>query len=109
MLINLQRHADHHLHPQRRFPLLQVYSEAEVPLLPTDDLSGDISTGLAADVQSAGARMAEAILPGHHLLDPVQDRVLGKAVGFGLTHMPIRRRQCRSRPLSPAQAASSGN
>jgi alkane 1-monooxygenase len=35
LLINLQRHADHHLHPMRRFPLLQVYDPAEVPMLPT--------------------------------------------------------------------------
>ncbi|NRB20336.1 MAG: alkane 1-monooxygenase [Rhodobacteraceae bacterium] len=35
LLINLQRHADHHAHPMRRFPLLQVYDESEVPMLPT--------------------------------------------------------------------------
>lgn len=35
LLINLQRHADHHLHPQRRFPLLQIYDEKVVPRLPT--------------------------------------------------------------------------
>ncbi len=35
LLINLQRHADHHLHPMRRFPLLQAYDPAEVPQLPT--------------------------------------------------------------------------
>ncbi len=35
VLINLQRHADHHVHPMRRFPLLQAYGESEVPLLPT--------------------------------------------------------------------------
>jgi alkane 1-monooxygenase len=35
LLINLQRHADHHIHPMRRFPLLQVYDSAEVPMLPT--------------------------------------------------------------------------
>ena len=35
LLINLQRHADHHLHPMRRYPLLQVYDETEVPMLPT--------------------------------------------------------------------------
>lgn len=35
LLINLQRHADHHLHPMRRFPLLQSYPETEVPQLPT--------------------------------------------------------------------------
>ena len=35
LLINLQRHADHHLHPMRRFPLLQSYDDAEVPQLPT--------------------------------------------------------------------------
>ena len=35
LLINLQRHADHHVHPMRRFPLLQVYDEIQVPMLPT--------------------------------------------------------------------------
>lgn len=35
LLINLQRHADHHLHPMRRFPLLQVYGHDQVPMLPT--------------------------------------------------------------------------
>ncbi|MBU3258855.1 alkane 1-monooxygenase [Roseovarius sp. PS-C2] len=35
LLINLQRHADHHLHPMRRFPLLQSYAPETVPQLPT--------------------------------------------------------------------------
>ena len=35
LLINLQRHADHHVHPMRRYPLLQVYDETQVPMLPT--------------------------------------------------------------------------
>ena len=34
LLINLQRHSDHHYKPDRRFPLLQTYSEEEAPLLP---------------------------------------------------------------------------
>lgn len=34
LLINLQRHADHHLHPMRRFPLLQSYGPEQVPQLP---------------------------------------------------------------------------
>ena len=34
LLINLQRHSDHHYKPDRRFPLLQNYSEAEAPQLP---------------------------------------------------------------------------
>ena len=33
-LINLQRHSDHHYKPDRRFPLLQTYSESEAPQLP---------------------------------------------------------------------------
>jgi alkane 1-monooxygenase len=33
-LINLQRHSDHHKHPQRRYPVLQHYDEAEAPQLP---------------------------------------------------------------------------
>lgn len=33
-LINLQRHSDHHYKPDRRFPLLQTYSEDEAPQLP---------------------------------------------------------------------------
>ncbi len=34
LLINLQRHSDHHYKPKRRFPLLQNYTEAEAPQLP---------------------------------------------------------------------------
>ena len=34
LLINLQRHSDHHTKPDRRFPLLQTYSEADAPQLP---------------------------------------------------------------------------
>lgn len=34
LLINLQRHSDHHTRPDRRFPLLQTYSPDEAPQLP---------------------------------------------------------------------------
>ncbi|WBL33004.1 alkane 1-monooxygenase [Sinirhodobacter sp. HNIBRBA609] len=34
LLINLQRHSDHHTKPDRRFPLLQTYTENEAPQLP---------------------------------------------------------------------------
>lgn len=34
MLINLQRHADHHVKPDRRYPLLQTYAEDQAPQLP---------------------------------------------------------------------------
>lgn len=34
LLINLQRHSDHHYKPNRRFPLLQTYNEEEAPQLP---------------------------------------------------------------------------
>ncbi|MCD9147260.1 alkane 1-monooxygenase [Pseudophaeobacter flagellatus] len=34
LLINLQRHSDHHYRPDRRFPLLQNYTQAEAPQLP---------------------------------------------------------------------------
>ncbi len=34
LLINLQRHSDHHYKPDRRFPLLQTYSPDEAPQLP---------------------------------------------------------------------------
>lgn len=34
LLINLQRHSDHHYKPDRRFPLLQNYAESEAPQLP---------------------------------------------------------------------------
>lgn len=34
LLINLQRHSDHHFKPDRRFPLLQTYSEEDAPQLP---------------------------------------------------------------------------
>ncbi len=34
LLINLQRHSDHHYKPDRRFPLLQTYSADDAPQLP---------------------------------------------------------------------------
>ena len=34
LLINLQRHSDHHYKPSRRYPLLQNYSAGEAPQLP---------------------------------------------------------------------------
>jgi len=34
LLINLQRHSDHHYKPDRRFPLLQNHGEADAPQLP---------------------------------------------------------------------------
>jgi alkane 1-monooxygenase len=34
LLINLQRHSDHHYKPDRRFPLLQTYGTEEAPQLP---------------------------------------------------------------------------
>ena len=34
LLINLQRHSDHHYKPDRRFPLLQNYDAEEAPQLP---------------------------------------------------------------------------
>jgi alkane 1-monooxygenase len=34
LLINLQRHSDHHFKPDRRFPLLQTYDRQEAPQLP---------------------------------------------------------------------------
>ena len=34
LLINLQRHSDHHYKPDRRFPVLQTYSASEAPKLP---------------------------------------------------------------------------
>ena len=34
LLINLQRHSNHHYKPDRRFPLLQTYDEDDAPQLP---------------------------------------------------------------------------
>ncbi|MEJ6393390.1 alkane 1-monooxygenase [Gymnodinialimonas sp. 2305UL16-5] len=34
LLINLARHSDHHYKPDRRFPLLQTYTEADAPQFP---------------------------------------------------------------------------
>ena len=34
LLINLQRHSDHHIKPERRFPLLQNHDETSAPQLP---------------------------------------------------------------------------
>jgi len=34
LLINLQRHSDHHYKPRKRFPTLQSYPESDAPQLP---------------------------------------------------------------------------
>ena len=34
LLINLQRHSDHHYRPNRRYPLLQAHTEKDAPQLP---------------------------------------------------------------------------
>ncbi len=34
LLINLQRHSDHHVKPDRRYPLLRTYADSEAPQLP---------------------------------------------------------------------------
>ena len=34
LLINLQRHSDHHVKPDRRYPLLQTYAPDIAPALP---------------------------------------------------------------------------
>lgn len=34
LLINLQRHSDHHYRPDRRFPVLQTYDASEAPQIP---------------------------------------------------------------------------
>lgn len=34
LLINLQRHSDHHFKPDRRFPVLQTYAPTDAPQLP---------------------------------------------------------------------------
>jgi alkane 1-monooxygenase len=34
LLINLQRHSDHHVKPDRRYPLLQTYEHEVAPHLP---------------------------------------------------------------------------
>ena len=34
LLINLQRHSDHHIKPNRRFPLLQNHDETSAPQMP---------------------------------------------------------------------------
>ena len=34
LLINLQRHSDHHVRPDRRFPILQTYGADQAPQLP---------------------------------------------------------------------------
>ncbi len=34
LLINLQRHSDHHYKPDRRFPVLQNYTDSDAPQLP---------------------------------------------------------------------------
>ncbi|MGR3465873.1 alkane 1-monooxygenase [Limimaricola sp.] len=53
LLINLQRHSDHHYKPDRRYPLLQTYPEDEAPQLP----QGYPVMGVAALIPPVWRRM----------------------------------------------------
>lgn len=53
LLINLQRHSDHHYKPDRRFPLLQTYDTDEAPQLPM----GYPAMGMAAMVPPVWRRI----------------------------------------------------
>ncbi|MGX9853960.1 alkane 1-monooxygenase [Limimaricola variabilis] len=53
LLINLQRHSDHHYKPDRRYPLLQTYPENEAPQLP----QGYPIMGVAALIPPVWRRM----------------------------------------------------
>lgn len=53
LLINLQRHSDHHYKPDRRYPLLQTYPEDEAPHLP----QGYPVMGIAALIPPVWRRM----------------------------------------------------
>ena len=72
LLINLQRHSDHHYKPDRRFPLLQNYSAAEAPQLPQ---GYPMMTALAMipplwrrRMNPKGQAVANDVLPGDHRL-----------------------------------------
>jgi hypothetical protein len=75
LLINLQRHSDHHYKPDRRFPLLQTYAADEAPQLP---YGYPVMTTLAMipplwkRVMNRGSRRGAAALPRHHRLAPLQ-------------------------------------
>ena len=64
LLINLQRHSDHHYKPDRRFPLLQTYTEDEAPQLPFGypmmTTAGDGPAAVAAGDEPAGPGLAAA-------------------------------------------------
>lgn len=53
LLVNLQRHSDHHTRPARRYPLLQTYPDAEAPQLPF----GYTAMGFVAMVPPAWRRV----------------------------------------------------
>ena len=66
LLINLQRHSDHHYKPDRRFPLLQTYTEADAPQLPYGYPVMTMAANDPADLETrhepAGQGMARALL-----------------------------------------------
>ncbi len=75
LLINLQRHSDHHYKPDRRFPLLQTYGTDDAPQLPygypamTND--GDDPAAVETRDEQAGQGVARAILPRYFRLEAV--------------------------------------
>ena len=72
LLINLQRHSDHHYKPDRRFPLLQTYAPEEAPQLPygyplMTTMAHD-PAAVEADDEPPGEGLAGAVLSRHHRL-----------------------------------------
>jgi hypothetical protein len=72
LLINLQRHSDHHYKPDRRFPLLQTYAEDEAPQLPygypDDHGRAAMVPPLWRRIMNPRVRLAPPVLSRHHRL-----------------------------------------
>ena len=71
MLINLQRHSDHHYKPNRRYPLLQTYGGSIAPQLPYSyPFMGCLpsSLRLAQGDEPSRAKMAGHVLSRNHRL-----------------------------------------
>ena len=75
LLINLQRHSDHHYKPDRRFPLLQTYEEDTAPQLPYGypvmTLAALIPPLWRRVMNPQGQGLAPAVLPRDRGLDPL--------------------------------------
>ena len=112
LLINLQRHSDHHSKPDRRFPLLQTYGDDDAPQLPFGypmmTMAALVPPLWRRMMNPQGAGLAAAVLSRDRRLGAVQGRHQPAAALSGQAMLnPCRRAAATSGAIQPKSRSES--